>query len=222
MADPDFDDRDVSNVVLYDHLGNRIGVIDDPDDAAVQRLQVEADIKPGAEIIVRPATEVGDLFRQFLSDDGTPTGSTNMVINGQATPTVFFVGADPTNDIVLAEVRLLLSAQALAFDNASFGKGGGALPNGCLIEIVDDAVTTEIGNLTLNEEILMLPVRNDVLLDRASSDGVLALSIDFGNQVVLTAGSGDLVRVTIRDNLTGGNQGLHYFKFSAFGTKVTP
>jgi hypothetical protein len=165
----------------------------------------------------------GVLFREFLTDDGTPTGNDDLIVNGSITPVEFFIDPHPTKDIVLAELRLLMSAGAIEMDGDSFGKGGGALPNGVLIEYVDDGVITDLGNLTVNEEILMLPVRSDVLLNTASANDVLALSFDLAGVLSLHAAHPtDRIRVVVRDDLTTGARGLNYFKFAAFGSLIDP
>ena len=250
MADPEYDDHQVSGVVLYDAngvamavengvaipagtrsqlisgrgttggLAQQLRTIPDTDEPTQARLMVQSEFKPGSQVAVVPVAVPGaKLFRQFLKDAG---GSDNMIVNGSVTPVPFFVNADPTDDIVLSEVRFVLTSISLDWGGVHFGKGGGTLPNGVLIEITSGGVLTTFGNVTLNEEILMLPVRNDVLLGQGGNRDVIALSIDLGGQLTLDGGSGDNVTVTIRDNLTTGARDINYFKFAAFGSQVPP
>ena len=40
-------------------------------------------------------------FRQFFTDDGSPTGSSDMQVNGSSTPIEFFIDALPNKDIYI-------------------------------------------------------------------------------------------------------------------------
>ena len=177
------------------------------DGSGNRRLQVQATVVNGV-----PA---GDFFRGPLENGG----SDNQVVNGSGTPVVFSVTADPTNDIVIAELRIVFSADGIDWDGNSFGKGS-ALSNGILIELVDGGVTKEIGNIQINEDWLLLPARTGVTIDQVSATGVLAISVDFGAGVTLDAGSGDLLRSTIRDNLTSGPRQINSLRMIAFGVEV--
>jgi len=184
-------------------------------DGSVERLAVDA---KGSVSIVPPfaASGLGSLFRKFLAESG---GNESLVVNGSITAKVFKVDADSTKDILLTEIRILMTAGIIEMNSVSFGKGGGSLTNGILIEVTSGGVTTEIGNIKINEDILMLPVRNDVLFNQVPLNDVLALSMDFGGVVKLVAGSGDNVKITVRDDLTGGVRGIEYFKSAAYGVK---
>jgi hypothetical protein len=135
------------------------------------------------------------------------------------TPVEFTVDSDPVYDLLLTEVRLVFVALSFDFSGASFGSGGSELTNGVLIEVTSDGITTELGNLKVNEDVLLLPVRSDVILGQGGNEDVMALSIDLGGVVALRANTSDKVKVTIRDDLTVGSRQIAYFEFSAFGIK---
>ena len=48
-------------------------------------------------------------FIQYLSSDGTASGSTDMQVNGSTTNVDFWVAADPTSDIYLMQASFLIS-----------------------------------------------------------------------------------------------------------------
>lgn len=182
------------------------------------RLCVEAKIAQGQAVSIVPlsAGNISSLFREFLADSG---GLNNMVINGASTPTDFTLEADSLKDIVLTEIRYTMTTLSFNWGGTHFGKGGGVLANGILIDIFIDGVTTEIGTIMINEDLLMLPARNDVLLGQSGNKDVLAMSVDLGGLVVLAKGTSDRVRVRIQDDLTSGARDINYLRFAGFGSK---
>jgi hypothetical protein len=61
-------------------------------------------------------------FIQFLSIDGTPTGSTDMLVDGSITPQEFFIQATSEGDIYVSAINFVLSdANATLKEFASFG-----------------------------------------------------------------------------------------------------
>jgi hypothetical protein len=190
---------------IVDANGDPVAVI--PDASANKRLAVDA--------IVTSATPIEAFFRQALKNGGSP----DQIVNGSVTPTVFTLPADVTNDIVLTELRLVISGSGFDWNGGTFGNGGGVLTNGVLIELDIGGVVTEITNLKINEDLLLVPVRTDVVVDQVSASGVVALSVDFGSGVTLTAGSADEIRSTVRDDLTTGPRALNFFQMVGFGSK---
>jgi hypothetical protein len=68
------------------------------------------------------------VFRQYLTDDGTATGTSSMLIAAVATPTTFYVPADTANDRYITTLSFVI-----ADAGASFSKFGAiaALATGC-------------------------------------------------------------------------------------------
>ena len=167
-------------------------------------LQVSVGVAASAESITA-----------FLTDDGTPTGSHDMVVNGSGTPEVFTFNADATSDIILVGLRLVFSAQSLDFDGGSFGKGS-ELSGGIELDIVADSGTfaEQLAVLTLNEDFFRL-LQFDI--SRAAADGVMAATLPFGGRVILVAGTADKITVTINDNLPIGSLGVNYLTATLYG-----
>jgi hypothetical protein len=189
--------------IIDDDGGSPAGVITDA--SGDRRLQVEA-------TITRPAASSA-FFRGPLEDGG---GSDDQVVNGSGTPVVFQLDADPTDDIELTELRIVFSADSFDWDGTSFGRGS-ALANGILIELDIGGVVTEIDNIVINEDWLILPARSGALVDQVSASAVLAISSELTG-VVLEGGSSDLIRSTIRDNITLGSRGASSLRMVAFGS----
>jgi len=197
----------------------KVTTIQDPVNATHKRLQVEADIKPGATISVVPATPDPDLIvQQFLTDDGTPAGSHDMIVNGSVTPVVFSFPADPVNDILVSEIRFVFSVLGtISFDGSSFGKGSG-LTNGILFDAtINNGSTTTLAEIFLNEGWLRL-IGGTPFVDRNAANQVLAAAFQFGGRTLLKGGTSDEVRVTIRDNLGLGALGVTYLTATFYGT----
>jgi len=69
-----------------------------------------------------------EIFRQYFTDDGTSTGSNDMLVDGSGTPVIFWVSADEKNDRYITFVNIVI-----ADEGAKLNKFGGiaALTNGC-------------------------------------------------------------------------------------------
>jgi hypothetical protein len=156
---------------------------------------------------VIPETDVNTFQRKFFTNG---VSGSNMIVNGSATPVVFSYLADPDFDLILLETRIVMSAGTIAVDGDSFGKGGGSLPNGVLIESISDGSLVEIANVQVNEEMFLLPFVEAPIFDTAGANDILTLSIRLG--ATLRAGSGDLVRITIRDQMLGGARDMKFFQ----------
>jgi hypothetical protein len=193
------------SATLVDPNGNPVSTV--VDGSGNRRLRVEA--------TVVSSTPVEAFFRQALENGGSP----DQIVDGSGAPIVFTLPADATDDIVLTELRLVISAGGFNWDGTTFGNGGGALTNGVLIELDLGGTVTEIVNLQINEDLLLVPVRTDVVVDQIAATAVIALSVDFGSGITLTAASADEVRSTIRDDLTSGPRSLNFFEMVGFGSK---
>jgi hypothetical protein len=170
--------------------------------------------QPAIQVTVGVAASSGSIT-EFLTDDGTPSGDHDMVVNGSGTPVVFTFNAHATLDIQLTGVRLVFSASSLNFDGSSFGKGM-ELSNGIEMDIVadDGNFTGQLALLTLNEDFFRL-LQFDI--SRAAADGVMAATLPFGGRVLLVGGTSDKVTVTINDNMTSGALGVSYLTATLYG-----
>jgi hypothetical protein len=142
-------------------------------------------------------------------------GSEDLIVNGSGTPVSFTVDADPTNDIILNSLRIVLSAQTIDFDGGSFGKGS-SLTTGVEVKITADngVFTATLLTLQLNEDFFRLL---DVTTSAPPAGAILAASLAFSGDVRLVAGTGDKVEVVVNDNLTVGSLGLNYFTGTVYG-----
>jgi hypothetical protein len=170
--------------------------------------------QPAIPVSVGAAASEGAVT-EFLTDDGTDTGSHDMIVNGSGTPKSFTFPAHATRDIVLTGVRLVFSASFFGFDGATFGKGS-LLANGVDLNIVanDGVFSDTLAVLTLNEDFLRL-LQFDV--SQAGSTDVMAATLPFQGRVVLEAGTSDQVEVVINDNLGVGSRGITYFTGTVYG-----
>ena len=145
----------------------------------------------------------------------------NMKVNGSVTHQVFTYNADPTKDISVYEIRFVFSAASFNWSGVGFGKNASSgLANGILVElIVNNGTLIVLNNIKINEDFLRtfgeVPV-----IEAGGSTVVLVSSFRFGGSVPLKAGTADKVRVTIRDDLTGGTLGVNYLTATFFGDKA--
>ncbi len=148
------------------------------------------------------------------------TGSIDMVVDGSGTPVVFEYRAPASASVELDKLRLVLSAQALAFNGASFGKGGGALPNGVEINLYanESSFTGTLTTIFVNEDFFTL-LDTDIFGN--SGDAVVGTTLNFGPDIFLVSGSSDRIEVVIQDNLTAGTRTIYFFEASLFGETIS-
>jgi hypothetical protein len=196
-----------------------VTVIDDSTNANIKRLQVEADIKPGATIGIG-ANTLNSIVSRFLTDDGTDTGSEDMVVDGDPTPVTFTFPADATDDIFLNELRLVFSSTSMIFDGTKFSKSS-ALANGILIEAtINDGTAVDLINVTINEDFLRFVTSSGINLfsEFSGTNDVLTASFQFSGREKLAAGSADEIKITIRDDFTNiGAYGVNYLTATFYG-----
>lgn len=196
-------------VVPIDADGNPILSVQDGD---YYRLAVEASIKPGSSIGISPAVSVtATAFSEYLEESG---GSPDLNVDGSVTPVVFDVTADPVYDIVLREMRIVMTSGSITW--GAFGKGGGALTNGVLFEArLDEAASpVTLTNLTVNEEFLLLQFPDTEL---GGLRHVVLASYGFAEEKIV-AGSSDFVRVTVRDELDSAVRDISFFRAKLYGS----
>jgi hypothetical protein len=219
------------NVVLYDSLGNPVGVVVD---GAVYRLQTESKIARGASNLVTldavdTTTGQGRLKATLYSKDGDAISfpslpgdaaglqndfvrdsgsSPDLLVDGDPTPIEFTYDADATYDISLQEIKLVFTASLMRFGSEYFGTKINGLTNGVLIQITSGGVTGTVINLKRNEDLLSFASPGGFEWIVSSNDLV---SSDFvvGGAMKLHAGTGDNVKVTIRDDIDN-NVGTYF------------
>ena len=192
-----------------------IGAIEDSTGSL--RLQVEADLAPGATVIsVDPsagATNISLIVRGFTEN----TGSTDMIVDGSSVPVIFVFNAQTGSDIELTELRMLYVVDEILTDGQSFGDGDPELTNGVKIELTSQGNIVELANLTLNEDFLIFPTRGGTVFERTGAKDIIASSYILNN-ITLASGSSDNVSVTVRDNLTSRN--IKHFRCAVYANKV--
>jgi hypothetical protein len=192
----------------------KVSVIDDVTTSTHKRMQVEADIKPGAQIITIVGGDPSLMVTDFLKN----AGSEDMVVDGSSTSVVFSYSCDATCDIVISSIRFVFTATILNFDGSNFGKGGGSLSNGLLVQaVVNNGTAVTLATLKKNEDFLRLQGRTHTELGGAND--VLFAAIEFGGRTLLKGGTSDLVKVTVQDNLTGGARDIKYLTATFYGVK---
>lgn len=84
-----------------------------------------------AQTVCPPIEEQKNIvFRQYLTADGTPSGSEDMKVDGSVTPVEFWVPASQEGDRYISYVSFMLADAGATLND--FGSLGGALANGCL------------------------------------------------------------------------------------------
>lgn len=156
------------------------------------------------------------VFRQFLTDDGTTSGSTDMRVNGSTTPVEFWVPSDSTHDLYISNISFVIadaSATLNTFGNIT------ALTNGCDVEYFADGSTTTIGTaLKSNFDFIRLCLGSPSFGDGAAafrannvqstSEGYLPVLnfkqvFGFNYGIRLRPGTSDKLTVRVNDNTTG-------------------
>jgi hypothetical protein len=143
-------------------------------------------------------------------------GSENMRVDGSSTPVAFEKGPTVTDEVwSIRELLLTFTADDFSFDGLSFGPNT-AMTNGFKIEIIKDSVATEVFNVKQNEDFLRVPGRTPLVNNTGPKD-VLGASLSFDGLILYEA-DGDVVRVTVRDDLTSVK--LKYLTATLFAAKV--
>lgn len=175
-----------------------------------------------------PLNPIGrsQIFRQFLTVDGTAQGSNDMQVDGGTTSVEFFVPADTTNDLYISNLSFVIADATATLEK--FGNIT-ALTNGCDLEYFSDGGTTTISDaLKSNFDFVRLCLGNPPFGDgtgafRASnvesnSEGyipVLDFKRVFGIEwgIRLRPGTTDKIIVRVNDD----TQGVDAFNCIAYG-----
>jgi len=225
--------------VLYDVDGHVVGVVID---GALYRLQVEGKIAKGSSDLVHldalDTTEgSGRLKATLYSPEGEAIAfgsvppsaasirnafalngaSSDLRVNGSVTPAVFSYVADAGQDISLQEIKFVMASNSITFGSDYFGATSGPLPNGLLVEVVSGGVPGTIYSLKQNESFVNYASPGGFEWVVSSKD-MMSSSYLIGGGLKLIHGTGDMVRVTVRDNLTSC---AVYFKCFVKGNLLT-
>jgi hypothetical protein len=141
-----------------------------------------------------------------------------MVVDGSVTPVVFTYPADATYDINLVSLTFAFSTGNFDWNGTGFGDGTG-LTNGLLVEIiVNNGTNITLGTIQLNEDFMRLSSFNSIT--QAGVTDHLDAVFSFIGNMRLKAGTGDLIRVTVRDNLALAGRDVKYLTATFKGETV--
>jgi len=209
-------DRPIVQGTLYDSSGNAVAVntID-----GVKRLAVDVVQAENVNVNVTVGQTIPADLNRYISALAVNGSSSNLIVDGSSTPVLFDHVADPTKDIAVSEVRLIASCQDITFDGVHFG-GLATLTNGLLVQLINANGTQTIFNIKINENFLMFPSPVGILLNNTGPKDVFSAGFFLGNSI-LRAGTTDKVRITVRDNLTGGGSAqFDFLQARVYGVKA--
>lgn len=189
-----------------------VTVIADTENADEKRLQTQARIAPGSTVNI--GTGIPSNPADLVIDFAENGGSEDLLVNGSGTPVAFTYGPS-TGTVSIEEVRIVFAADDFDFDGSKFGPNS-ALTNGVLFETVIDSVATPIFTIFQNEDFPRIPGRPPLINNTGPKD-VLVASFGFGGLLKLDSATSDVIRVTVRDNLTSVK--FKYFTATIFGAK---
>lgn len=206
--------------VLYDSSGNAVAVVQDE---VIYRLRMEGKVAKNAvgNIDYMRLNEARGLKTTLYTPDGDPVtfgaippnpesiknefveesgGGTSLLVDGSTTSVVFTYDADPSNDISLQELGFVMASNSVKFGTDDFGRIGGPLTNGLLIEITSDGNTGTLGVLKQNEDFVHFASPGGFEWVVSSKDMMSSVYL-IGGGLKLKAGTGDNVKVTVRDDI---------------------
>jgi len=186
-----------------------------------ERTEVDVEKSGAMSVVERPFPPFGVMqnvrpFREFLTDDGTPGGSSDMLVDGSATPIDFFVEAPQEADLYVTRLSFIVVDQ-----NASLNTFGNisALTNGCRLFYTDELGEVVIAEaLQTNFDIVRLGsglpsfgdgttafIANNVDFISEGIIPILDFKDTFGFRwgLELRNGSRQRLVLTIRDDITG-------------------
>lgn len=189
-------------------------------DGALNRLAVDAKVSSSVTLAAVPYEHTVTAAQQLHTPLKLGAG-VDLRVNGSTTNAVFSLGADPTKTIMVTTITTLISSTGFNFTGNRFINAVTALTNGLLYEIVSAGVATTLATVKISEDFLCF---NGTA---ASSDINLAGANDIASMRIqtltpLVAASSDVMRVTVRDNLTVAAQGtgINFLQVYVTGTKI--
>ena len=110
----------------------------------------QASIESGGYLRVSPAPfppddnrDIQVVYRKFLTLNGDGS-TTAMTVDGSTTPQLFYIQADPTNDIYVTSLSIIIAGDGLTLAD-DFAGNGAALTNGMRLYYEDNNGETDIG-----------------------------------------------------------------------------
>lgn len=186
-----------------------------------ERTEVDVEKSGAMSVVERPFPPFGVMqnvrpFREFLTDDGTPSGSSDMLVDGSVTPVDFFVEARQDIDLYITRVSFIVVDQNMSLN--TFGNIS-ALTNGLRLFYTDELGEVDIADsLQTNFDIVRLCsglpsfgdgttafIANNVDFISEGIIPILDLKDTFGFRWGLEFRNGSLQRLVlrIRDDITG-------------------
>jgi len=224
VKDPAYPNDPGVDVRVVDNAGNPVGIVLD---GTLYRFQTDAKVArgEGGELVHLDAIdtdpEQGRLKATLYTPEGESvalgavaslatairndfvrdgTTSPSLLVDGSTTPVVFTYDAHPTQDVSLQEVKFVLASNSITFGTDYFGATSGPLPNGLLVEITAGGVTGTVAVLYQNEDFVNFASPGGFEWVVSSKD-LLASTWLVGGGLKLEAGSGDQVKITVRDDI---------------------
>jgi len=158
------------------------------------------------------AQELADIYIQEVTDDGTPTGNSDLTVNASlVAPEEFYIAAVLEKDLFVED--LIFDGQGNGIKFGNFLSKNGPLTNGLYVEIKSDDNVTQFPLIKSTEDFknkwaaLSGDGGNFRIDVQAGSDEMLAI-LRFENPFVLRATgtftTDDYIKVVIRDNTSSG------------------
>lgn len=153
-----------------------------------------------------------DFHGGFLEQAGAVLDKTDLRVDGSSTPVSFIMNPDPTYDIYINTITLVIVANALTFGSDKFA-GLSALTNGVEVSVTTEGTKKVIFNITKNECFSHMATPGGFDLTITNKD-VIRSTFAFNGAAKLEADSSDKLELIIRDDLSGG---INYFAACAKG-----
>ncbi len=187
------------------------------------RVLVDTTIAPG-QVITTTSTPVPsnptDAFRNRMLSN-YPSGSDSLIVDGSVTPQTFSVGPSATKNLRIFEVRFNFTTDDTEIGDDKFGKGN-AISNGVELSHFLGGVSKVVANVKINDDWFDFNSPGGIFFNSSKAKDILVASIFFSGGVVLSAGSTDALRVTIRDDLTANQLAIRFFVAVVYGVEETP
>ncbi len=186
-----------------------------------ERTEAQVEKSGAVSVVERPFPPFGVRqnvrpFRQFLTIDGTPGGSNDMLVDGSVTPVDFFVTAQQEADLYIIRLSFIVTDQNMTLNQ--FGNIG-ALANGVRLFYTDELGEVDIAtSLQTNFDFVRLCsglpsfgdgtsafIANNVDFISEGIIPILDLKDTFGFRWGLELRNGSMQKVvlTINDDITG-------------------
>ncbi len=183
---------------------------------ATDRLAVQAAMKPGSGIVIGgPVPADLTLVVRDRVKDGA---NDSLVVNGDGSPKTYLFSADPTQDILLNELRFVLVANTIKVTGDRFGPLA-TLAFGVTLEVRAESKLALLVTVKVTEDFLDFYSPGGIFFDRSGDKDVLIVGLHLGGAPKLVAGSADFVKVVIQDNLSQG-AAMQHFSCTVYGVKV--